>query len=138
MTSGDRADYRCCLSSLGTDPPVCRVMLERSEMSAKPRKTREIADEVICEGKSLREVMEFRLDQKVTLIMSWEDGDPEDTRTYSDGEVDPLLLQTKGEALGIAWCIALITEPFLPNVDTVRQAAMGRYYEAHPEELEED
>jgi hypothetical protein len=128
VTSGDRADYRCCLSSLGTHPPVCRVMLERSEMSAEPRKTREIADEVICEGKSLREVMEFRLDQKVTLIMSW-DGDP---------EVDDLLLQMKGEALGIAWCIALITEPFLPNVDTVRQAAMGRYYEAHPEELEED
>lgn len=91
---------------------------------SKKAMLRDVDRSVSCAGKSLREIMEMALDETVEDIM------------IGLGEEDPLIL--KGKALGIAECIALILQPYSPNVDAVRSAAMERFYEANPEYLDEE
>ena len=72
-----------------------------------------------CSGRSLVEMMEDELDSVVERLMNG--GEAADGR-------DP------GRAEGIAMCIALIRQPYNPNIDVVREAAMERYEAA----MEED
>lgn len=62
--------------------------------------------------KSLLERMWEELDSIVERLMSGAEAD--------DGR-DP------GRAEGVAFCIALITQPYAPDVDKIRQLAMERY-----------
>ena len=97
----------------------------------KKRKPEEgVVNAETCEGKSLREIMEFRLDQHVHSLMTW-DGD------HDVEEEHEAFVKRQGEATGVAWCIALILNPFYPDANAVRDEAMERYYESNPE-VEED
>lgn len=67
-----------------------------------------------CGGKSIREMLEDELDTIVERIMT--DCEAEDGR-------DP------GRAEGVAYALAVFLNPYLPNIDAVREAAMDRWYE---------
>lgn len=75
-----------------------------------------------CAGKSLMEHMWDELDAIVARLMS-EDGAAEDGK-------DP------GRAEGVAWCISLFSQPYYPDIDSVREEAMRRYEEAEGDEIE--
>lgn len=76
---------------------------------------------VNCEGKSLMEHMWDELDAIVARLMSG-DGAAEDSK-------DP------GRAEGVAWCISLFSQPYYPDLDSVRAEAMRRYYANEGEEI---
>lgn len=48
------------------------------------------------------------------------------------------IVQDKGKAQGIAWCIALILKPYYPEPDKVRDAAMQRFFEKYPQYADEE
>jgi hypothetical protein len=68
-----------------------------------------------CAGRSIVEMMEDELDSVVERLMNGGAAD--------DGR-DP------GRAEGMAFCIALIRQPYNPNMESVREAAMDRYERA--------
>lgn len=72
-----------------------------------------------CSGKSLLEMMEDELDSVVERLMNG--------GAAADGR-DP------GRAEGIAFCIALLKQPYNPDVMKVREAAMERYEAAQEED----
>jgi hypothetical protein len=65
----------------------------------------------VTSGKSLLELMWEELDAIVDRLLA--EAEAEDGR-------DP------GRAEGVAFCIALVTSPYAPNVDAVRRLAMER------------
>lgn len=65
-----------------------------------------------CAGRSLVEMMEDELDSIVERLMNG--------GAAADGR-DP------GRAEGVAMCIAIIRQPYNPNIEAVREAAMERY-----------
>lgn len=82
-----------------------------------------------CAGKSLREIMEDMLDDEVETFAP---------AVLAGEERTPEILEAQGRARGISSCIALILQPYYPDPDAVRDAAMSRFYENHPELAEED
>lgn len=73
-----------------------------------------------CHGKSILEMIWDDLDATVERLMSVE---PEDA-----DEIDV------GQARGLAFAIAVIVNPYYPNIETVREQAMGRWAAEHGEE----
>lgn len=71
-----------------------------------------------CAGKSILEMLWEELDAIVDRIMTEQDSE--------DGR-DP------GRAEGVAYCIAVFTNPYLPNLDAIREQAMDRWYEDNDE-----
>jgi hypothetical protein len=71
-----------------------------------------------CGGKSIMEMLWERLDEIYVMLMG-------PLRGYSDG--DRMKSRTIGEALGIATAIAIIMNPYAPNVDAVRAEARSRW-----------
>ena len=121
-----KSDHRCCLRS-PADRERCKVAWERDELmdvwKAAEVASRLADDELAessrqrreyraCGGKSLLEQMEDELDLLMVRLM------------VGDAVGD---LKVAGEALGFARCIAFVRNPFHPDVDGVRQAAMDRY-----------
>lgn len=111
-----RSEHDCCLST----PPNfgCKVM--RDEQALKSP---------VCGGVSIQGRLNDRLDDAIEDIM-------EMTKQLDWDEVE--LAEAKGRALGVAQCIAFIQNPFVVNVDEIRDEAMGRYYDRHPDEADED
>lgn len=72
-----------------------------------------------CAGKSILETLWEELDTIVDRILS---GTP-----AKDGR-DP------GRAEGVAYCIAVFQNPYMPNLESVREEATERWYEENPEE----
>lgn len=66
-----------------------------------------------CAGKSIIEMLWDTLDTLIDLLM---DEDP---------QPDPDLL--KGKAEGVAYALAVFQNPYLPNLDAIRQQAMERW-----------
>lgn len=75
------------------------------------------SDPGACAGMSLLEMMEWRLDGLMEYLMQtdMETADQED------------VLLKKGEAQGVATCIAIIRTPYDPNVIAVKAEAVERY-----------
>ena len=73
----------------------------------------------MCGGKTILELLWDELDAIMDRLMS--DGEAEDGR-------DP------GRAEGVAYCIAVMQNPYLPNIDAVREQAMERWENATPPE----
>lgn len=86
-----------------------------------------------CDGTSLVEIMERMLDDEVEIFAP---------AVLKGGSLpkEESVLEAQGRARGIASCIALIRKPYYPDVDVyvVRDEAMNRFYERHPELAEED
>lgn len=87
-------------------------------------------------GKSIREMLEHELDACIVLLMD------EEAPTNPDGEERrdpaPSRLRLQGKADGIALCLATFTNPYTVDIAAIKDAAMERYYEAHPEAIEEE
>lgn len=71
-----------------------------------------------CGGKSLYELLWDEMDVVTDRLMS---------DVEADQESDP---DDVGGARMLAWCIAVFQNPYLPNVDSVREMAMARWEEA--------
>lgn len=72
---------------------------------------------VSCAGKSLMEIMEDELDVAMDWLM---DEEPHCLDGY-------LTENWKGRAQALAWCIALVLQPYEPNIDGVKGSAVVRY-----------
>ena len=112
-----RADARCCLSDLGSiNTPRCIVADQKKAMETVGQKAME-SQPGDCAGKSIVEMLEDLLDGLVGWLKT---ADPE---TTPDAE----LQEMKGRAAGVADCIAVIQNPYYPNVIQVKAAAVRRY-----------
>jgi len=72
-----------------------------------------------CGGKSIKEILEEELDTVVERIMTGQDAE--------DGR-DP------GRAEGVAYALAVFQNPYRPNIESVREEAMDRWYEENPDD----
>lgn len=92
---------------------TCKVLSQRMEMMAVKKGKEEFSSAPsACAGKSLVEIMWDELDHLVDNLM-------DDGSEAGDG-------LDKGRADGVAFCIALITNPYYPNVPAVKAEAMDR------------
>lgn len=86
-------------------------------MSRKDNRVTDFSEPGVCAGKSLVEMMEDVLDG---LFLYLKQSDLE--------KADSLDIEAKkGEANGVAKCIAIIQNPYYPNVDSVKADAVRRY-----------
>lgn len=117
--------YRCavptqCLSIAGSkDSPVCAILASRDHLVVKLYKIgkekymdRVEQYEAYCADRSVKEIMEDELDSILERLM--DDGEA------ADG-------QDKGRAESLCWAIALIENPYAPNMDQVKGKMMLRY-----------
>lgn len=116
--------YRCavptqCLSIAGSkDSPVCAILASRDHLVVKlykigREKYMDRGDyESYCQDRSVKEIMEDELDTICERLM--DDGGAADGR-------DP------GRAESLCWAIALIENPYAPNMDAVKGKMMLRY-----------
>jgi len=77
---------------------------------------------------ALREELWSELDRIVDRIMS--EGEPYWTLSDSSAEVAGPLREwgeLRGKAQGIAYALAMMENPYLPNVDSIREKAMTRW-----------
>lgn len=118
--------YRCavpthCLSIAGSkDSPVCAILGSRDHLVVKLWRIgkerymdREAQYESYCKDRSVKEIMEDELDSICDRLMS-EGGEA------ADG-------QDKGRAESLCWAIALIENPYAPNMVAVKGKMMLRY-----------
>jgi hypothetical protein len=117
--------YRCavptqCLSIAGSkDSPVCAILASRDHLVVKLHKIgkeRYMSRgdyEAYCEDHSVKEIMEDELDVIIWRLM-------EQDESAADG-------QDKGRGESLSWAIALVDNPYAPNMDIVKNKAMLRY-----------
>jgi len=118
-----------CLSVAGKmESPVCAVLASRDHLVVKLHKIGKEKYmsrgnyEAYCMDRSVVEIMEDELDSIISRLM--DDGGAADGRDPGRGE-------------SLSWAIALIENPFAPNMDHVKNKAMLRYERTLREETEE-
>lgn len=123
-----KADATHCIQHAPlTHKETCRLLEERLHIMGK--QTRVLEASASCAGKSILEMMNEELDRLVGLLMTdWstppEEGDDEEWLDY--GEV-------RGQAQGVAMCIAFVLNPYHPNIEAVKDDALERYAAAEAE-----
>lgn len=94
----------------------CRILFDYQEATVPVSKRMEMTMSStpagFCEGRSITQMMEDELDSIVDRLMTGQQAE--------DGR-DP------GRAEGVALCIAIIKNPYRPNLDAMRNEAMVRY-----------
>lgn len=118
--------YRCavptqCLSIAGSkDSPVCAILGSRDHLVVKLWKVgrekymdREEQYLAYCNDRSVKEIMEDELDSILERLMT-------PGSEAADG-------QDKGRAESLCWAIALIDNPYAPNMVAVKGKMMVRY-----------
>lgn len=126
--------YRCavptqCLSIGGfQNSPVCAILASRDHLVVKLSKIgkekymdRIDQYEKYCEDRSVKEIMEDELDTIMDRLMN--DGGAADGRDPGRGE-------------SLSWAIALVENPYAPNMDKIKGEAMLRYERRMREETE--
>jgi hypothetical protein len=114
-----KAVVTCCLSIAGSkDSPVCAILGSRDHLVVKLYKigrekymSRGNYEEY-CADRSVKEIMEDELDTIIARLML--DGGSADGRDPGRGE-------------SLSWAIALIENPYAPDMDHVKNKAMLRY-----------
>jgi len=102
---------------------LCQLLQDRNNYMSKKDFLRDASRDVSCAGKSLVEMMEDRLDEVFSRLK---------TEPAEDGR-DP------GRAEGIATCIAIIRNPYSPNINIIRAEAVERWEAATTEpELDDE
>src|SRR6266545_6428720 len=111
------ADVGCCIN-VSICHTRCLVLRERHELMRK-RKTKEEeererieSNKGSCQGRSILEIMEDELDLVVMKLM---------TKKENEDGGD----KYRAEGLGLA--IAIIRNPYIPDLEDVRERAMFRY-----------
>lgn len=99
---------------------ACKVIQERERLMARNAESRNSKQSFseTCGGRSIREMMEEKLDLHVDDLKSG---------TLDEKET----ADAKGQGRGVAWCIALILNPYKPDVGDVMNDAMLRYDDRH-------
>ena len=111
-----RADAHCCLNNAGSiHSPLCAVLSQREFMMGKRNSDPGKTIGYSCGGKSIKEMYEEELDAIIDRLMGGE-GEAADGR-------DP------GRAENASYFIAILINPYLPDIDAVKAAAMERYEE---------
>jgi len=115
-----KADAQHCTTTSGL--VTCKVLRDWVELGGEKVYRMSKAEKAMnagvsskpgeCAGRSLVEMMEDELDVIVNRLMTG--GEAADGR-------DP------GRAEGVAFCIAIIRQPYNPDIDLVRNDAMLRY-----------
>lgn len=122
-----RADHECCLWNIGSiNTPKCIVQWQKEIIMGKRMESRlDDSPPGACAGRSLIEMLEDQLDGYFNTLKGL------DMETADPLEVADL----KGAARGVAESIAILLNPYYPNVDVVRAEAVERWEwrEAHPE-----
>jgi hypothetical protein len=91
-------------------------------------------------GRTLLEIFWEELDDIMDRLM--EKGPPSDSEPPSQWELlDEFLIderedwkeygEERGQAQGVAYCIAVMTNPYKPDIDAVRELAMERWETRH-------
>ncbi len=70
-----------------------------------------------CAGRSIKEILEGELDDIIERMMTGQAADDD-----------------KGKAQGVAYCIAVFTNPYSPNVPAIKNEAMLRWEDKQEEE----
>jgi hypothetical protein len=110
-----RADADCCLSDLGSiHTPKCIIDHQRKVIMAKGGQKGVDSPPGACIGRSLIEMLEDELDECVDWL---NDAGPQPEMTIAD---------MKGQAMGLAKSIAIVLNPYSPNVDGVRADSVRR------------
>lgn len=92
---------------------ICKVLSQRLEMMTVKKGKEEFSSEPgACAGKTLLEIMWDELDHLVDNLC--------DEGSEAEDGLD------KGRADGVAFCIALITNPYRPDMPAIKAEAMDR------------
>lgn len=107
----ERADASCCLRNLGSvETPRCRILEQKGQLVGT-KQTVSMSN-VDCSGRSIVEMLEDELDAVIDQLM-------EAGSEATEGE--------KGRAMGLSTAIAIIRNPYAPNVRSAKAQAMARW-----------
>ena len=113
-----RADHDCCLWMIGSiKTPQC-IVTKQKEMIMGRRKGADTIDSEPgdCAGRSILEMIEDELDK----TFEWLKGNLE-------GQDERAIENAKGKAQGYAESLAIIRNPYYPNVNAVKAEAVERW-----------
>lgn len=71
-----------------------------------------------CAGKSITELLWDALDALMDILMEYDEQEPTEETAL-----------TRGKAEGVAYALAVFQNPYLPNLDAVREQAIARWEE---------
>lgn len=111
-----RADPFCCLEN--GPRIICRIMESKERLVAKRDDFATAPLE--CAGMSIIEHIEVQLDQVIRTLMENAAGEHVET----DAETVALW---RGQAQGLCEALAIIRNPYLPNIVAIKAEAMERY-----------
>lgn len=119
------ADPLQCLAK--KNPRIrCVVTSERDRiMSRKSQTLAPSSADNSCAGRSILDILWDKVDETVSMIMEAEDSayESDDDAIPSDGVQDKLA----GRAEGLCMAIAIIRNPYRPDLDAIKDEAMSRY-----------
>lgn len=111
-----RADPFCCLEN--GPRIVCRIMADKETLVAK--RDDASTGPLECAGKSIIEHIETQLDQVIRTLMESAAGE------HAITNPDDVVLW-RGQAQGLCEALAIIRNPYLPNIVAIKAEAMERY-----------
>lgn len=111
------ADYQCCLEN---GPRIsCRIQEDKELMARKLPDSPGFS----CAGRSIQEIIAGELDSLIDNLMLENEGRHE----WSDEEERKDTVRGwRGQAQGLAIALAIIRNPYLPNVIAIKAEAMER------------
>ena len=92
-----------------------------------------MSPEGMCAGRSLKEIIEAELDVVLERLLNDWQRNPADLNL--EGQTVLAWGEERGAAQGLAYALAVITNPYYVNVEEIKNEAMLRY-EARMEEAE--
>lgn len=111
-----RADPFCCLEN--GPRIICRIMESKERLVAKRDDFATAPLE--CAGMSIIEHIEVQLDQVIRTLMESAAGEHAITNPED-------VLLWRGQAQGLCEALAIIRNPYLPNIVAIKAEAMERY-----------
>jgi hypothetical protein len=70
------------------------------------------------------ETFEDELGYERAIVDQKDNGDPSDYQEWAE---------RRGQAQGVAYCLAVLTNPYAPNIDTIRAEARARWEQRNGE-----
>lgn len=122
-----RADASCCLNVAGSiNSPYCKILTQREMMMGKKNKKKKkiLKNQTECSGKSILEHYWEELDTIMDRLMT-------EGSEAADG-------QDKGRAETAAYFIAILENPYNPDIDAVKIQCVDRWNARNEEDLAQE